>query len=201
MFFLFLFFVPLSVFADTGRSTIVMDLDSGRILYEKEIHESRLIASITKIMTCIITLENTSLEDSIIVGDEVLDIYGTNIYVQKGEVLTVEDLLYGLMLRSGNDAAMVLANHVFSNYDMFIQKMNEKAISVGMKNTTFSNPHGLDEDTQNYSTAYDMALLAQYAFQNPIYRKIIATKKYNTKSNFKSYIWYNRMSLLTQYSN
>ena len=105
-----------------------------------------------------------------------------------------------LMLRSGNDAAMVLATHVFQNYDEFIKKMNEKATMLGMKNTVFENPHGLDEETKNYSTAYDMAILSRYAFLNSIYQKIVSTKKYTCKSNLKSYVWYNRMSLLNQYN-
>ena len=187
---------PINVFAS---STIVMDNDSGRILYENNSNERRLIASTTKIMTCILVLENSDLSKKITVGDEILKVYGTNIYVEVGEILTIKDLLYGLMLRSGNDAAIVLANNIFSNEKEFVQKMNDKAMEIGMKNTYFENPHGLDDDTKNYSTAYDMALLAKYAYKNKIYRKIISTKKYNTKSNLKSYEWYNRMSLINDY--
>ena len=199
IFFLITLLCPVTVFATNAKSTIVMDVESGRILYENNIHEKSLIASITKIMTCIITIENAQLDTFIEVGDEILDIYGTSIYLKKGEILSVEELLYGMMLRSGNDAAMVLATHVFHNYDEFIHKMNEKASSLGMVDTLFYNPHGLDEETQNYSTAYDMAILSRYAFHNSIYQKIISTKKYTTKSNLKSYVWYNRMSLLNQY--
>ena len=187
---------PINVFAS---STIVMDNDSGRILYENNSNERRLIASTTKIMTCILVLENSDLSKKITVGDEILKVYGTNIYVEVGEILTIKDLLYGLMLRSGNDAAIVLANNIFSNEKEFVQKMNDKAMEIGMKNTYFENPHGLDDDTKNYSTAYDMALLAKYAYNNKSYRKIISTKKYNTKSNLKSYEWYNRMSLINDY--
>ena len=189
------------VFADSGKSTIVMDVDSGRVLYSNNPHSKMLIASTTKIMTCMIVLENIDLNHEITVGDEVLKMYGTNIYIEPGEVLTVKDLLYGLMLRSGNDAAEVLATHTFPTYDEFILKMNEKAKEIGMKDTSFSNPHGLDEESENYSTAYDMALLSQYAYHNPVYQEIISTKKYSTKSSIKSYLWYNRMNLLTEYSN
>lgn len=191
--------MPFFVFAK-GVPTIVMDYDSGRILYENDIHEKALIASITKIMTCIIVLENAELDDQIEVGEEVLEMYGTNIYVEIGECLTIRDLLYGLMLRSGNDAAVVLSHHIFESEEIFITKMNEKAKEIGMNDTIFLNSHGLDEETENYSTVYDMALLARYAFQNKEYQKIISTKKYQTKSNFKSYVWYNRMSLLNEYS-
>ena len=187
---------PINVFAS---STIVMDNDSGRILYENNSNERRLIASTTKIMTCILVLENSDLSKKITVGDEILKVYGTNIYVEVGEVLTIKDLLYGLMLRSGNDAAIVLANNIFNSEDEFIHKMNDKAKEIGMNNTVFNNPHGLDEETKNYSTAYDMALLAKYAYKNRMYRNIISTKKYNTKSNLKSYEWYNRVELINSY--
>ena len=178
---------------------MVMDNDSGRILYENNSNERRLIASTTKIMTCILVLENSDLSKKITVGDEILKVYGTNIYVEVGEILTIKDLLYGLMLRSGNDAAIVLANNIFNSEDEFIHKMNDKAKEIGMNNTVFNNPHGLDEETKNYSTAYDMALLAKYAYKNRMYRNIISTKKYNTKSNLKSYEWYNRVELINSY--
>ena len=190
---------PINVIADSGKSTIVVDNDSGRILYKNNINEKKLIASITKIMTCILVIENVDIDKSVIVGDEVLKMYGTNIYVQVGEKIKIKDLLYGLMLRSGNDAAIVLANNVFESEDQFVDKMNKKAKEIGMKNTHFSNPHGLDDDNENISTAYDMSLLAMYAYRNDVYRKIISTKKYITNSDLKSYEWYNRMSLLTRY--
>ena len=193
-----IFLIPISVFADSGKSTIIMDIDSGRILYKKNVNQKHLIASTTKIMTCIIVLENSDIETSITVGNEVLSIPGTNIYIKNGEVLKIRDLLYGLMLRSGNDAATTLAYNTLG-YDEFINKMNEKAKEIGMTNTEFSNPHGLDDDTKNYSTAYDMALLARYAYNNTVYREIVSTRKYIAKSSLKSYIWYNRMSLLSNY--
>lgn len=198
---LIIVFFPVNCFAmhDSARSSVVMDVESGRILYSKNMNEKRLIASITKIMTCVIVLENTSLNDTVKVGEEVLKMYGTNIYLELGEEITVKDLLYGLMLRSGNDAAVVLATFVAGSEEKFVQMMNNKAIELGMNNTSFENSHGLDEETKNYSTAYDMSLLSKYAYKNKIYRKIINTKKYVTKSKLKSYIWYNRMSLLGSY--
>lgn len=196
---LFIILFPLNVFADSGHSTIVMDNDSGRILYSNNIDKKMLIASTTKIMTCILTIENISLDKKITVDDEVNKMYGTNIYIKEGEILTVRDLLYGLMLRSGNDAAIVLSKNVFGSYDEFISKMNEKAKQIGMKNTLFLNPHGLDEKTENYSTSYDMAILAKYSFKNNIFKKIVSTKRYTTKSNLKSYDWYNRMKLINNY--
>ena len=176
LFFLFFFPLQCNAYTDTAHSSIVMDVDSGRILYQKNSHDVRLIASITKIMTCIIVLENADLDKTVVVGDEVLSMYGTSIYLEVGEKITIHDLLYGLMLRSGNDAAMVLATQTLGE-EVFIQKMNEKAQELKMKDTVFSNPHGLDEKSKNYSTAYDMALLGRYAYQNKEYRKIISTKK------------------------
>lgn len=199
--FVFLFLFPNIVLADSGHSTIVMDLNSGRILYQNNIYQKRLIASITKIMTCILVIENKNVEEEIEVGDEVLDMYGTNIYIEPTEKIKIIDLLYGLMLRSGNDAAITLAVNTAGDEEKFVQMMNEKAQQIGMTDTTFSNPHGLDDKTYNYSTAYDMARLSQYAYQNNLYRKIISTKKYSFQSSKKSYLWYNRVSLLTQYSN
>lgn len=197
---LFLVF-PFNVFADSASSTIVMDMESGRILYEKAADNKRLIASITKIMTCIVTLENAKLETRFTADDEVLKMYGTNIYIESGEEMSVKDLLYGLMLRSGNDAAIVLAKNVAGSEKDFVKLMNNKAKELGMNSTIFENPHGLDEDTKNYSTARDMAKLSRYAYQNKDYLKIVGTKKYTCKSSLKSYVWYNRMSLLTNYKN
>ena len=105
------------------------------------------------------------------------------------------------MLRSGNDAALTLAVQLFGEEEIFVEKMNEKANELGMKHTHFSNCHGLDDKNENSSTAYDMALLSRYAYQNEMYQKIISTKKYEAKSSLKSYVWYNRVSLLSEYSN
>ena len=199
IFLFIILFIPIGVYADSAASSIVMDVDSGRILYSNNKDDKHLIASTTKIMTCIIALENLDLEKEITVGDEVLTMYGTNIYIEKGEKLKVKDLLYGLMLRSGNDAAMTLAINTSKTEEEFVKKMNEKAHELGMSNTTFKNPHGLDDKTMNYSTAYDMAILGRYAYKNKTYRKIVSTKKYVTKSSLKSYVWYNRVSIINSY--
>lgn len=185
---------------DTSKSNIVMDIDSGRILYEKNSNDKRLIASTTKILTAVVTLENAKdLNKEVEIGEEVLKMYGTNIYIEVGEKMKIIDLLYGLLLRSGNDAAVALAVAVSGNEEKFVQQMNAKAQEIGMKNSTFLNPHGLDEETKNYSTAYDMAILMRYAYQNETYRKISSTKKYTVSTGNKTYLWYNRNKLLTSY--
>jgi len=200
--FFIVIFIPINVYAisDTAKSTMVMDMDSGRVLYEKNADEQRLIASITKIMTAVLAIENAPLDTEITVGEEVLSMYGSNIYIELGEKLSLRDLLYGLMLRSGNDAAIVIANNIASSEEEFVSMMNKKAKEIGMKNTIYRNPHGLDEETKNYSTARDMAILSSYAMTLKDYREISSTKKWTTKSDKKSYLWNNRNKLLYSYS-
>ncbi|MBO5414358.1 MAG: D-alanyl-D-alanine carboxypeptidase [Bacilli bacterium] len=204
MFFLLLFILlfPINVFADmdTATSSIVMDMDSKRILYSNNKNEKRLIASITKIMTAAIALEKGKLSDVYTAGEEILEMYGTSIYLEYKEKMSLNDLLYGLMLRSGNDAAVVIANNISKDEESFVKLMNNKAKKLGMTNTSFSNSHGLDEVTQNYSTAYDMALLSSYAYTTfKDYREITGTYKYTAQTKNKSYLWYNRNKLLNSY--
>ena len=153
-----------------------------------------------KIMTATIALEKGNLNDVFVAGDEVLKMYGTNIYLEKGEEMKLQDLLYGLLLRSVNDAAVVIANNICSNEIEFVKLMNKKALEIGMTGTTYMNSHGLDEETKNYSTAHDMAILSSYIFRtSKEYRKITKTYKYEVQSNNKSYLWYNRNKFLKQY--
>ncbi len=198
---LLILFLPLNVKAinTSASSAILMDMDSGRILYEKNAYEPRLVASISKIMTAIIAVESGKLNDKVTVGDEILSSYGSGIYIKQGEVLTLRDLVYGLMLRSGNDASYSIAAYVGGSVDNFVEMMNKKANTLGMKKTTFNNPNGLDEEKGNYSSAYDMALLTQYAMKNKEYRKIVKTKKYQLKTNMNTYIWHNKHKLLSSY--
>ncbi len=195
---LFLFLlIPLNIYA-SAASYVVMDADSGRVIASLNKDNKMLIASTTKIMTAIIAIENMDTSLEIEVGDEIDKVYGSMIYVKKGEKLTLESLLYGLMLRSGNDAAMIIATNTLG-YDKFIEAMNNKAKELKMYNTTFENPHGLDDDTKNYSTAYDLALLIKYAMKNPEFIKITNTKKYKLTTNLNTHIWYNKNQLLTSY--
>lgn len=183
----------------TASSAILMDTDSGRILYQKDIHNARLIASITKIMTAVLAIENGNLDDVVTVGEEVLTMYGSNIYIELGEQMSLRDLLYGLLLRSGNDAAIVIGTYIGGSEEKFVEMMNKKAKEIGMINTIYHNCHGLDEVTQNYSTAYDMAVLSSYANTLDAYREISGTKKWEVKTDKKSYVWNNRNKLLTLY--
>lgn len=202
VFLLLILLIPNNIYALSlsCRSCVLMDMDSGRVLYEKDKDNPRLIASITKIMTAILAIENGKLDEVIEVGEEVLKMYGSNIYIELGEHITLLDLLYGLMLRSGNDAAVVIAKSIGGNEEKFVEMMNKKASEIGMKNTVYNNCHGLDEETENKSTAYDMALLSSYAYKNPIYREIVGTKKYILKTDKKTYEWTNRNKLLFRYN-
>ena len=190
----------LLIMLPVNASSIVMDIDTNRILYEENKDDQRLIASITKIMTAIIVIENNpNLDKKVTITDDILTMYGTSIYLEVGEEMTIRNLLYGLILRSGNDAALALAIETSKTEENFVKLMNKKAKELNMKNTIFENSHGLDEETKNKSTSYDMAILSSYAYKNPIYQEISSTKKYQTKTKNKSYIWYNRNKLLTNY--
>ena len=182
-----------------ARCAILMDTDSNRILYAKNIHEVRSVASISKIMTAILAIESGKLDDTVLIGDEILDAYGSAIYIKQGEEMTLRDLVYGLMLRSGNDAALAIANYVGGDVSSFVDMMNQKARQIGMKNTTFNNPSGLDEDKGNMSTAYDMAILTSYAMQNEDYKKIVKTKHHTVITNKNVYSWTNKNKLLNTY--
>lgn len=181
---------------DTSAScAILMDADSGRILYEENIHQSRSIASITKLMTALVAVERTNdLDEPILIRPEWLGSEGTSIYLTAGEKLTMRDLLYGLLLESGNDAAMAVACHVAGNVSAFAKLMNEKAEELGMSNSRFANPSGLS-DENHYSTAYDMALLACACLKNEFVAEICATQSYTAGTR----TFYNHNKLLSRY--
>lgn len=177
----------------SARNAIVLDIDSNEILYEKQPQEKRNIASITKIMTAIVAVENGDLDDQVTISSNAVNKEGSSIYTKPGDRYSLRDLVYGLMLRSGNDAATAIAEHVGGSEKGFAFLMNEKRRWIGMKNSSFKNPHGLDEE-DHYSTAYDMALLTSYAMKNDEFRKIFGTKKYLSENI--DYYWFNKNKLL-----
>lgn len=200
--FILILFIPINISAieTSATSAILMDMDSKRILYSENIHKTRSVASISKIMTAIVAIENADVDSKVTVGEEISKAYGSGVYIKVGEVLTLKDLLYGLMLRSGNDAALAIANYVGGSVEKFVEMMNETASKIGMKDSVFKNPHGLDqEDGGNISSAYDMAILTAYAMQNETYREIVGTKKYTLKTNMNTYSWTNKNKLLHGY--
>ena len=181
---------------NSASSYILMDEATGRVLLSKDMNSRRLIASITKIMTATLAIESGKIDDIVTVDESILKAYGSGIYIEVGEEITLKDLLYGLMLRSGNDAAMMIATYVAGSEEKFIEMMNSKANEIGMKNTTFYNSSGLPTPSGNYSTCYDMALLTRYAMKYDIYREIVSTKKYKVTTNKKTYVWNNKNKLL-----
>lgn len=192
--------IPLNVKAISASSYIVMDSDNNRVLEGSNINKKSLIASITKIMTSTVVIETSNVNKNITIGEEVLKSFGSGIYVSVGEKISVLDLLYGLMLRSGNDAAIALAYHVAGSMEGFAFLMNNKAKDLGMNNTSFVNSSGLEDgDNANMSTVYDMALLSSYAINNSLYKKIVGTKDITVKTDLKTYVWHNKNKLLSSY--
>ena len=197
---IFITFIPNTLALNiNSESLVAQDIKSGRIFYEKNADDKRLIASTTKVMTAILAIESNKLEDIVLVGEEVLKMYGSNIYIELNEHMILLDLVYGLLMRSGNDAAVVIANYVGGSEENFVKMMNDKAKELDMTNTTFSNPHGLDDDTKNYSTAKDLATIYAYAYQNETFRKIIKTKKYQVTTDYKTYSWSNKTKIVSTY--
>lgn len=164
-----------NVGALSAESAVVMEGATGQILFEKDGESQRLIASTTKIMTGLLVAESGKLDEEVTITSDMVGIEGSSMYLQPGEVFTVEELLYGLMLRSGNDAAVALATAVAGDVDSFVLAMNEKAGELGLASTHFANPHGLDDDG-NYATALDLATLTAYALDNQVFRTVVGTK-------------------------
>ena len=164
-----------TVCAVSATNAIVVDATTGRVLYEKAPDKKALIASTTKIMTALVICEQCNVLDRISIPKEAVGIEGSSMYLQEGEILTVQDLLYGLMLHSGNDAAVALAIYCGGTVEGFAELMNDKARVLGMNDTHFVNPNGLDAPG-HYSTARDMAKLAAYAMENSIFYQTVSTK-------------------------
>lgn len=163
-----------------------MDEASGRVLVEHDCHKEMPMASTTKIMTALIAIENCDLDDIVKVDERSINIEGSSIYLKNEEEISMLDLLYGLMLRSGNDSAVAIANHICATEEEFIDLMNKKARDIGAKNTHFADPHGLS-DENHYSTGYDLALITREAFRYAIFEEIVASKSYMSKRSENEY--------------
>jgi len=157
-----------------ARASIIMDASSGRVVYQVNGSGRLAPASITKIMTAIVALERGNLRDKVVISPDFM-IEGSTMGLMTGDVVTLEDLLWGMMLPSGNDAAMAIAAHVGGSVLQFVAIMNEKADELGLTNTHFVNPHGLD-DEGHYSSALDIAKMSRYALSNPKFSEIVGTK-------------------------
>lgn len=173
---------------------IVIDQQTGAILFEQNAHSRQSVASITKIMTAIIAIESGKMDEIATASRRAIHTEGSSIYLEQGEKMMIKDLLYGLMLRSGNDAAVTISEHIGGSVEGFVHLMNEKAQWLGMTNTHFDNPHGLESE-HHYSTAYDMALLMRYSMNHEQFLEISESKDYQAQT--RSYPWVNKNKLLT----
>ncbi len=176
----------LSTNADiTGISSdcdVLINADTGVVLYDKNGSVKHANASTTKILTCILALENSSLTDVVTASANAAAQEPTKIYMREGEKFYMKDLLYGLMLPSGNDAAVAIAEHISGSTSAFAKLMNQKAKEIGCTSTHFVTPNGLDAGYNHYTTALDLAKIARYAYQNRAFRSIVKTKSYSFKS-------------------
>ena len=181
----------------SANSAIVIDAQNGKVVYSKNPNSPMPMASTTKIMTAIVAIEQTSkINTQVHISADAVGIEGSSIYLCEGEILTLEELLYALLLSSANDAATAIAIFVGGSIDGFVKLMNQKAQALGLISTSFQNPHGLDQDG-HYTTAYDLAKLTQYALKNETFRRIVSTVKKSIpfcgKTNQRLLINHNRL--------
>lgn len=158
-----------------ARAAIIYDRETKEIIWGKNENDKKSMASTTKIMTAVVVLENAKLTDIVTVSKRAAGIGGSRLKISEGDKISVNDLLYGLMLKSGNDTAIALAEHIGGSVDEFVNLMNKKAVEIGLKNTHFTSPHGLD-DENHYTTAYELAMLTDYAMENKTFCNIVNTK-------------------------
>lgn len=184
----------------SGRSALVYDLEDQKVLFSKNPKVRLPMASITKIMTAIVAMEFSKKDDKYIVTKD--DLVGENsMGLSAGEELSLEELMYGLILTSGNDAAETLASNYPAGRGEFIKAMNNKARALGLKNTNFTNPTGLEGDGRQYTTTYDLLVMTNYAMQSPLFKKVVGTFKYNIpySTTHKEFYLENETNLLTSY--
>lgn len=196
--------IPQKVDASLGvsaASAVLIEQKTGRVLYEKDAHTKRRIASITKIMTAVLAIESGKMNQYVKVSEKATHAEGSSVYLKPGEKIKLSDLVYGLMLRSGNDTAVAIAEYVGGSVDGFAYLMNQKAREIGMFDTHFSNPHGLDDHEDHYSSAYDMAILMRYAMHDKTFAKISGTKVHRAPNPTEAWdrVWKNKNRLLTKY--
>ena len=165
-----------AVYAAATTSEILMETSSGRVLYENNADEARPMASTTKILTALIAAECCNPDDVVTIPKSCVGVEGSSVYLEEGEKLTVKELLYGLMLRSGNDCAEALACHISGSVAQFAERMNQRAVELGAEHSHFTNPHGLPDD-DHYTTARDLAKIAAFALGNPLFKEVVSTRR------------------------
>ncbi len=186
--------------ANHAKAAALIDVTSGRILFSQHGDEPLKIASLTKIMTAIVAIEQGRLDDKVSVSVRAAGKEGSSLYLKAGEKMTLRNLLYGMMLRSGNDAAVAIAEHVGGSVEGFAYLMNKKAEELGLANSHFANPHGLDQP-DHYMSANDLAKLSAYSLSNPEFNKIVETRVKKAPNPHESwdYKWVNKNKMLTMY--
>lgn len=192
----FLWYKPVFAIDVSAQSSVMIEAESGRVIFNKDEHEKMKIASITKIMTAHLAIKHGDLSDKVKISSKASSTEGSSLYLKNGQTVTLEYLIYGLMLRSGNDAAVAIAEHISGSVEAFAELMNKETEALKMTNTYFTNPHGLDTDDRHVSTAYDMAILTQQAIRNKTFKKVFSTAKY-TPSYKDAYPWTNKHRLAT----
>lgn len=170
--------ISYSADAISAQSAVLIDSSSGRILYEHNAYQRLPMASTTKIMTGLLACESGKLDKTVKASPFASGTEGSSLWLKIGEKQTLENLTYGLMLKSGNDAAVAIAEYLGGSIDAFALLMNKRAKEIGAVNTNFKNPHGLDTE-EHYTTAYDLALIASEAMKNKKFREIVSTKNYS----------------------
>jgi len=187
-----------AAFNISSDCAVLMEQISGRVLQEKCPDKQLHIASITKILTALVAIENGDLEQWVEIDYNVVRQVGSSLYLAQGDQVKLIDLLYGLMLRSGNDSAMAIAQAVGGDEEGFVKMMNDRVREIGLTDSVFQNPSGLDETTFNLSTAYDMAQIMRHAMMNPVFREIAGTTSHRaTTKNGRTYAWRNKHRLVT----
>ena len=160
----------------SAKAACILEMQTGRVLFEHNMHARLPMASTTKVMTALLALERGSAQDCVVCSEHAFGVPGTSIYLQAGEALTLQEMLLGLMLSSGNDAAVAIAEHIGGTVERFADMMNARAREIGAVNTHFVNPHGLPAEG-HYTTAYDLALITREAMQNDAFRALVSTRR------------------------
>ena len=191
---------PLAEPQVTAKAAIVMEATTGKILFAKNAEEIRYPASTTKIMTLLVALEKGNLDDNVIASQKASETDGSSLWLSPGEQMNMLDLMYGMMLISGNDATVALAEHIAGSVERYADLMNSKAREIGAENTRFTNTSGLP-DPNHYTTAHDLAKIAAYGYKNPVFTKIVSTERKMIPWAGKSYDrdLYNENKMLWNY--
>lgn len=185
-------------FSTSARSAVLYQPETGAFLYSKNADERLPMASTTKIMTALVAIENSNPSDIVAIDDSAIGVEGSSAYLKVGDVLTMDELLYALLLQSANDAAVAIACHVGGDIESFSAMMNDKAKELGLTNTNFTNPHGLDNE-EHYTTARELAIIASAALENEKFKEIVSTYKKSFVSEERSRTYVNHNKLLYLY--